>query len=137
MKNHIILSTALLGFQVLTATGCNSQNSESSAQDTSVKKSEAPATVSDTSGIFYVDVRTPEEFAEGTARGAVNIPLDKIESQIRNFEGKKHIVVFCRSGNRSAAAKRILESHGITNVENGGTWQDVAAKTGTATQGDK
>ena len=77
---------------------------------------------------FYVDVRTPAEFAQGSVKGAVNIPLDQIEKQLVKFKGKKNIVVFCRSGNRSSQAKTILEQNGITNVSNGGSWEDVNAK---------
>jgi len=77
-------------------------------------------------GTFLVDVRTPSEFSGGSAKGAVNIPLDKIQAQLAKFKGKKNIVVFCRSGNRSSQAKRILEQNGIQNVINGGTWQNVA-----------
>jgi phage shock protein E len=60
------------------------------------------------SGAFLVDVRTPQEFAAGSVKGAINIPLDQIEQQISLFKGKKSVVVFCRSGNRSSQAKRIL-----------------------------
>jgi rhodanese-related sulfurtransferase len=77
---------------------------------------------------FYVDVRTPAEFAQGSVKGAVNIPLDQIEKQLAKFKGKKNIVVFCRSGSRSSKAKAILEQNGITNVTNGGSWEDVIAK---------
>lgn len=77
-------------------------------------------------GTFLVDVRTPAEFAEGSAKGAVNIPLDKVEAELEQFKGKEAIVVFCRSGNRSGQAKYILEQKGIQNVINGGTWQNVA-----------
>jgi rhodanese-related sulfurtransferase len=76
-------------------------------------------------GAFLVDVRSPGEFAGGSAKGAVNIPLDVITQQIKKFEGKKNIVVFCRSGNRSGQAKSILEQKGIKNVTNGGTWDQV------------
>ncbi len=78
--------------------------------------------------IFYVDVRTPAEFAQGSVKGAVNIPLDQIEKQLAKFKGKKNIVVFCRSGSRSSQAKAILKQNGITNVTNGGGWEDVKAK---------
>ena len=78
--------------------------------------------------IFYVDVRTPAEFAQGSVKGAVNIPLDQIEKQLAKFKGKKNIVVFCRSGSRSSQAKAILKQNGITNVTNGGSWEDVNAK---------
>ena len=74
---------------------------------------------------FYVDVRTPAEFTQGSVKGAINIPLDQIEKQLSKFKGKKNIVVFCRSGNRSSQAKAILEQNGITNVTNGGSWEDV------------
>lgn len=78
------------------------------------------------SNAFLVDVRSPGEFAGGSAKGAVNIPLDSVTQRINEFKGKEHIVVFCRSGNRSGQAKSILENNGFTNVTNGGTWDAVA-----------
>lgn len=78
-----------------------------------------------TDNAYLVDVRTPSEFASGSVKGAVNIPLDKISGQLSKFKGKKNIVVFCRSGNRSSQAKSILEKNGFKNVVNGGTWQNV------------
>jgi rhodanese-related sulfurtransferase len=77
-------------------------------------------------GALLVDVRTPGEFfAGGSVKGAVNIPLSDLAHQLSKFKGKKNIVVFCRSGNRSSQAKSILEQHGFQNVINGGTWQQV------------
>lgn len=78
-------------------------------------------------GAFLVDVRGPGEFAGGSVPGAVNIPLDTLYENLKKFEGKGHIVVFCRSGNRSAQAKSILEQNGFKDVINGGTWEKVAA----------
>ena len=76
-------------------------------------------------GAFLVDVRSPDEFAEGTVKGSTNIPLDQIAVNLDKFKGKENIVVFCRSGNRSGQAKSILEQNGFVTVTNGGTWQDV------------
>ena len=76
-------------------------------------------------GAFLVDVRTPAEFSAGSVKGAVNIPLDKVPSQLSKFKNKKSIVVFCRSGNRSSQARSILEQNGFQNVINGGTWENV------------
>lgn len=76
-------------------------------------------------GAFLVDVRSLGEFAEGNAKGSVNIPLDQVQNQLAKFKDKENIVVFCRSGNRSGQAKSILEQNGFTNVTNGGTWQDI------------
>ena len=76
-------------------------------------------------GAFLVDVRTPQEFADGHVKGSVNIPLDRVPNQLDKFKGKENIVVFCRSGARSGQAKSILEKNGYTNVINGGSLQQV------------
>lgn len=76
-------------------------------------------------GAFLVDVREPGEFAGGTAKGAVNIPLGVLPTELEKFKGKENIIVFCRSGNRSGQAKIILEQNGFKNVVNGGTWENV------------
>ena len=74
---------------------------------------------------FLVDVRSKVEFASGSCKGAVNIPLDQIPNQLSKFKNKKNIVVFCRSGMRSSQAKSILERNGFSNVTNGGTFDNV------------
>lgn len=76
-------------------------------------------------GAFLVDVRNRDEFAGGHAKNTVNIPLGEIQTKLDEFKNKKQIVVFCRSGNRSAQAKSILEQNGIKNVLNGGTWNTI------------
>jgi len=76
-------------------------------------------------GAFLVDVRTPGEFAGGNVKGSINIPLDKVSSQLSKFKNKKNIIVFCQSGGRSSQAKTILEQNGFDNVINGGSWNSV------------
>ena len=80
-------------------------------------------------GAFLVDVRTPAEFAGGSVKGAVNIPLDKLPAKLAAFKGKKSIVFFCRSGSRSSQAKSILEQNGFQYVINGGSWHNVSQLT--------
>lgn len=70
-------------------------------------------------GAMIVDVRTPSEFSEGSIENAVNIPLNKIENRISEFENKPAVIVFCRSGSRSAMARTILVQHQIPNLYNG------------------
>ncbi|MEX0635896.1 MAG: rhodanese-like domain-containing protein, partial [Ferruginibacter sp.] len=65
------------------------------------------------------------EFAGGSVKGAVNIPLGTIPTNIEQFKNKESVIVFCRSGNRSGQAKSFLEQNGITHVVNGGTWENV------------
>lgn len=74
---------------------------------------------------FLVDVRTPEEFEEGSVEGAVNIPLDTIPHHVVDFENKENIVLFCQSGARCSQAKAYLERNGIQNIYNGGSWMEV------------
>lgn len=78
-------------------------------------------------GAFLVDVRSASEFASGSVRGAVNIPLDQIRSRLAEFKNKQQIVVFCQSGGRSIQAQRILQKNDIPNVYNGGPWTHVDA----------
>jgi phage shock protein E len=68
---------------------------------------------------FLVDVRSPAEFAEGTAKGAINIPYDQVTNHLDTFKNKEQIVVFCKSGGRSSQAKATLEQNGFKNVTNG------------------
>ncbi len=84
-----------------------------------------PQTIEIPSNAKLVDVRSSEEYASGSVPNAINVPLDLIESRIGDFDKADHIVVFCRSGNRSKRAKSILESRGFLNVVNGGSWKEV------------
>jgi hypothetical protein len=69
---------------------------------------------------FLVDVRSEKEFDQGSAARAVNIPLEKIEKELSQFQGKTNIIVFCRSGKRSEAAKKLLAKHNIQAVNGKG-----------------
>ena len=76
-------------------------------------------------GAMLVDVRNPDEYKSGHVKGSVNITLDQISQRLDRFKNKNTIVVFCRSGARSKMAQSILKSNGVTNVINGGGWQEV------------
>jgi rhodanese-related sulfurtransferase len=65
-----------------------------------------------------VDVRQPQEFAEGHLRGARNIPLGTIGARTSEIPKDKDVVVVCRGGRRSARAKGILVEKGFSNVHN-------------------
>lgn len=63
-----------------------------------------------------LDVRTAEEFAAGYIPGALNISLQDLQQQVDRVPTDKPVVVYCRSGNRSAFAARILQQAGYTEV---------------------
>ncbi len=68
-------------------------------------------------GAVLLDVRTPEEFAAGHVEGALNIPVQVLEQQLAKLPQKdRPIVIYCRSGRRSAAAKTLLEQAGYTKT---------------------
>ena len=69
-------------------------------------------------GALFVDVRTPQEVAEGTIPGAVNIPLQQIQQRYAELPKDKDLLVFCRSGKRSRAASEFLTSVGYTKIYN-------------------
>ena len=74
-------------------------------------------------GAVIVDVRTPQEFAQGHVPKSRNIPLDTLSSHISKLDRTKTILVCCASGARSGMAKSMLEKAGFTKVENAGPWQ--------------
>ena len=79
----------------------------------------------DAQSITLIDVRTPAEFADGHAPGAVNIPVDELKTRMSELEPHRDEAIFliCRSGVRSAQAQTQLLAAGFTNPINvvGGT----------------
>lgn len=76
-------------------------------------------------GPAIIDVRSKAEFATGHVKDSINIPLEQIGSSVDKLKSYNHVITCCRSGNRSGMAKRTLESKGLKNVTNGGSWQNV------------
>lgn len=68
-------------------------------------------------GALLLDVRTPEEYAEGHLPGALNIPVDQVAKRLDEVGPKdKPVVVYCRSGRRSGLAAVTLEKAGFQSV---------------------
>jgi phage shock protein E len=69
------------------------------------------------SGSPLIDVRTPEEYAESHAEGAINLPVEKIQTgETPNVAKDRIIYLYCHSGRRAGEAKAILEKAGFTHV---------------------
>lgn len=75
-------------------------------------------------GAVVVDVRTPEEFAEGHLPGAVNHPLETLRQTARSLPKDRPLVTYCKVGQRGYVAERLLRQMGFTDVANlrGGYW---------------
>ena len=82
-----------------------------------VKSADARALVQ--GGARLLDVRSPGEFAAGHIPGAINVPLDALERKLAQVgPTDRTVIVYCASGARSAAAKRVLMSKGYADVRN-------------------
>ena len=83
------------------------------------------------SGALIVDVRTPEEFAQGHFPGAINIPHEQIVEGLRSrqIEASEPVILYCRSGNRSGKAERALHAEGYVSARNAGSLDNLLAAT--------
>ncbi|HVN42994.1 MAG TPA: rhodanese-like domain-containing protein [Steroidobacteraceae bacterium] len=66
--------------------------------------------------LFLLDVRSPEEFAAGHVPGAVNIPHDQLLKRLADVPKDADVVLYCRSGHRSALAAEVLLAHGYQRL---------------------
>lgn len=114
----------------LSLTGCSSDSgaTDTAATATSVvvEQPAAPervgaemfANVVATPGVQIIDVRSPEEFAEGHIEGALNYNVEgpDFASQIAGLDPAGTYAVYCRSGNRSVVAVDYMSSQGINGI---------------------
>ena len=95
---------------------------------TRISQDEAMQMMQEQTDYLIVDVRRPDEFAEGHIAGAINVPSDDITDGMPELLPDKDqtLLVYCRSSNRSKEASRKLADIGYTKVyEFGGinTWE--------------
>jgi len=68
-----------------------------------------------------LDVRTPAEFAEAHVPGATNIPVQELAHRLVELGDRtRPVVVYCRSGARSATAAALLRQGGFGHVHDMG-----------------
>ncbi len=77
--------------------------------------------------MLIIDVRTPEEFAQGHLKGAILIEYQHILQEIFKYIESKddEIGLYCAAGARSGFAAYVLEQHGFTNATNLGGYLDI------------
>lgn len=119
---------ALLGAAVLTLAACGGDDSAGPAR-AAAEDAPAPfAVLSPTEGaallesrgdaVTLIDVRTPAEFAEGHLAGATLLDIQdpSFAERLAELPTDGTYVVYCRSGNRSAAAVQAMRQRGFTEV---------------------
>jgi len=104
-----ILSMAL--FFLTWGAACN-------AQVTDIPQAELMQRIKANQAGLILDVRSPEEYAEGHIPGAINIPHDQLGSRLAEIGAykDKNIVLYCRSGRRVRIAAGILQAAGFRNL---------------------
>jgi len=85
---------------------------------------------------LVLDVREPDEFAQGHLQGARNIPLSQLEARLKELEKyrEKPVMVLCERGGRATKAAKLLKAQQFTalHVLKGGmqAWLEAKMPTG-------
>ena len=82
--------------------------------------------ISNISATTIIDVRTPSEWNSGHLDGAINIEWQNILSLSKDISKDEKIYLYCRSGNRSGKATKILLDNGYQNVINAGSLEQAS-----------
>lgn len=83
-----------------------------------ISRTELQARMAQATEQLILDVRTPEEFANGHIAGAINVPHDQILTRLPELAAwrTRDIVLYCRSGRRAELAATLLEAQGYTRL---------------------
>ena len=105
----------LIVISIFLLVGCTSMT----AGVTNMNVSEFSAKIAE-AGVVILDVRTPAEFAEGYIEGArlIDFQSGNFENEIATLDKNATYAVYCRSGNRSGQAVKVMQDAGFTNVFN-------------------
>ncbi|WP_312557261.1 rhodanese-like domain-containing protein [Empedobacter brevis] len=123
MGNKILGIALLTG--VLFLGSCASQSSNIEGKQ--AKQEEILSTLNQASEVnlknkknILLDVRTPEEFAEGHVPGAINIDVknSSFEKEIQKLDPKKNYYIYCKSGVRAKLATEKMQEKGFKNAKN-------------------
>ena len=119
----VLVLTAL----VVVIGGCAGETTESPTLTTQATRDVSPVEAhdliianQDNAEFVILDVRTPEEFADGHIEKAINIDVssDLFREDISKLNNNFTYLVYCRSGRRSDNARNIMEELDFRNVYN-------------------
>lgn len=108
----------IIALSLLVTVACNT---DAQSQDSSyevLSQNEFKSKLADTDNYYLIDVRTEQEFSQGSIEGAVNYNIldGTLQKKIEELDKAKPVFVFCAKGGRSAKAGKILESSGFKVV---------------------
>ena len=99
-------------------TGCAGTSNNQTNTYRQITMDEAVDMMAQETGYIILDVRRPDEFAEGHIPNAINVPNESIGTvEIPELPDKNQLImVYCRSGRRSKEASEKLVELGYTNI---------------------
>lgn len=114
----VILLTGCVKNEIYNKTQVENQISRAAEGVINISAEEAKKIIDTEEHEIVLDVRSVEEYKEGHIEGAVLLPSDEIKEKVENLiqDKNKTILLYCRSGRRSAAAAKDLIDFGYTNV---------------------
>lgn len=118
-RSSLTLLLTLDAIGVTSITACDAQSQAAAAVDPGARAAAPSHREVIARGGVLLDVRTPGEFADGHVAGALNIPVDELARRAAELPADKPVVVYCRSGRRSAIAAELLSAQGRTVIDIG------------------
>ena len=77
-------------------------------------------------GAIVIDIRTAAEFDRGKVRDSINIPVDRININIKRIVQMKRPIVICsNSDTENERVIDVLKANGVTEIYNGGRWTKI------------
>lgn len=108
---------------LITSLDCNTKVGNEAIQNpviTEVSVNQAKSLINKTKGLIILDVRTPEETAQGIIQGAIIIDIARndFKTKVQKLDKSKPILVYCKGGGRSSTATEIMEELGFKKLYN-------------------
>lgn len=130
-KFYVILIMILSAFIISGCATLGKEDNTKSTENSSVikinaKEAKEAKEAIDKGDVIILDVRTKEEYDSGHIENSILIPVNDIEKEAENIlkDKEQKILVYCRSGNRSSQASKLLVKMGYTNVYDFGGIKD-------------
>lgn len=125
----------LAGLALVGLTACSAPDEIGSSPDSGTASSASPTAeggTETTQETVILDVRTPEEFAVGHLRGAINLDYynPTFADEVIKLDKTTTYQVYCRTGKRASGAKSLMENAGFEHVSNAGGLEDASKSLG-------
>jgi len=127
--NNIVMKTSYLNFVILSLflLSCTSNPKESKKSEFDqvaqssyqvLNPSAFKTALTESNNYLLIDVRTANEFMQGSIENAQNFDIlnGSFQNQISKWDKSKPIFVFCAKGGRSNKASKTLQKEGFKNI---------------------